>query len=35
VRLGRSFVGIDLSEKYGQMARERITHDAPLLAAGG
>jgi DNA modification methylase len=31
LRLGRSFVGIELNEDYVRLARERILDDAPLL----
>lgn len=31
LRLGRSFVGIELNPKYAAMSRRRITGDAPLL----
>ncbi len=31
LRLGRSFVGIDLNAEYCAMARRRIWDDAPLL----
>lgn len=31
LRLGRSFVGIELNRKYAAMSRRRITRDAPLL----
>jgi site-specific DNA-methyltransferase (adenine-specific) len=32
-RLGRRYVGIELSESYAQMSRKRIAEDAPLLEA--
>lgn len=31
LRLGRSFVGLELSPEYAEMARRRIHGDAPLL----
>jgi site-specific DNA-methyltransferase (cytosine-N4-specific) len=31
LRLGRSFVGVELSEEYVEMARRRIIGDAPLF----
>jgi DNA modification methylase len=31
LRLGRSFIGIELSPEYARMARERIRWDAPLF----
>jgi len=31
LRLGRSFIGIELSPTYAEMARNRITDDAPLF----
>ena len=31
-RLGLNTIGIELSETYAQMAHDRITDDAPLLA---
>jgi DNA modification methylase len=31
LRHGRNFIGIELNEQYVQMARNRITNDAPLL----
>lgn len=31
LRLGRSFVGIELNPEYAEMARRRITDDAPLF----
>jgi len=31
LRLGRSFIGIELSPTYAEMARERIRWDAPLF----
>jgi DNA modification methylase len=33
LRLGRRFLGVDLSEEYVEMARERILDDAPLFNA--
>jgi DNA modification methylase len=33
LRLGRRFLGIELSEKYVEMARDRIMDDAPLFNA--
>ena len=35
LRHGRSFVGIELSAKYAEMARQRIIAGAPLLNTGG
>jgi DNA modification methylase len=32
-RLGRRWIGFDLSESYCERARRRIFDDAPLLAA--
>jgi hypothetical protein len=32
-RLGRDSVGIELSAPYAEMARQRITGDAPLFAS--
>jgi len=34
-RLGRSFVGCELSPAYVEMGRRRIIDDAPLLNAPG
>ena len=34
VRLGRSFIGIEVSQRYVQMGRQRIISDAPLLNTG-
>jgi DNA modification methylase len=34
LRLGRSFVGIELSPTYAEMARRRIEDDAPLFNVG-
>ena len=34
LRNGRSFVGIELSPQYAEMARNRIIQDAPLLNTG-
>ncbi|KKK59662.1 hypothetical protein LCGC14_3032130, partial [marine sediment metagenome] len=31
LRLGRSFVGLELQPDYVEMARRRIENDAPLL----
>jgi DNA modification methylase len=31
-RLGRHYIGCDISQEYNRMARERITADAPLFA---
>lgn len=35
LRLGRRFLGIELSEQYAEMARNRIEDDAPLFNRGG
>lgn len=34
-RLGRHGIGIELNHDYIALARERLTNDAPLLAAMG
>ena len=31
LRLGRSFVGIEISPEFAEMARRRITDDGPLF----